>query len=278
MVINIRGGREQLHVYARTIVRSRSGMYTGNVMGISHLWHLALLGLVLVAGPVSAQGSGDGFLFEPPTGTFAIRGGFDRATAGSDVFAFVTNELTVNRGDFSAPTLAFDVGVHLSPRVEALFGVGISHSATRSEFRHWLDNNNQPIQQITTFARVPLTASVKAYLAGPGRSIGRFAWIPARYAPYVGAGGGALWYRLHQDGDFIDFATTRVFTDSFDSSGWTPTLQGFVGTDVTLNPRLALTGELRYQWAKATLGPDFAGFSPIDLTGVSATGGVVIRY
>jgi hypothetical protein len=50
-----------------------------------------------------------------------------------------------------------------------------------------------------------------------------------------------------------------------------------VGTEVTLTPRFALTGELRYQWAKASLGKDFPGFNPIDLSGVSATGGLMIR-
>jgi hypothetical protein len=239
---------------------------------------LILLFALLAAGQVSAQGTGDGFLFKAPAATLTIRGGFDRANAGSDIFTFVTDELTLSRRDFSAVTLATDVGVRVSPRVQALFGIGISHSSTPSEFRDWVDNNNQPIQQTTTFVRVPLTASLKAYLAGPGRSIGRFAWIPARYAPYIGAGGGVMWYRFHQDGDFIDFTTKRVFTDSFNSSGWAPTAQGFVGTDVTLNPRLALTGELRYQWAKATLGQDFVGFSRIDLSGLSVTGGVMIRY
>jgi hypothetical protein len=247
-------------------------------MGVFSLRALGLVGLLVAAGPVSAQGTGDGFLFKAPAGTFTIRGGFDHANAGSDIFSFVSDELTLSRRDFSSLTLATDVGVRISPRVEAVFGLGISHSSTPSEFRHWLDNNNQPIQQTTTFIRVPVTASLKVYLVGPGRAIGRFAWIPARYAPYAGAGAGVMWHRFHQDGDFIDFTTTRVFTDSFDSSGWSPTAQGFVGTDMSLNPRFALTGELRYQWATATLGQDFPGFNRLDLSGFSATGGVVIRY
>ncbi len=67
------------------------------------------------------------------------------------------------------------------------------------------------------------------YLADPGRSIGRFAWIPNRFAPYVGAGGGAMWYRFRQEGDFIDFDTLKVFPDTFDSDGWTPTVHGVRG-------------------------------------------------
>src|SRR5262249_29854539 len=151
-------------------------------------------------------------------------------------------------------TVAGDVAVRMTPRVQAVFCAAISQHTAPSEFRGWLDNHDQPIKQTTTFERVPLTASLKLYLRDPGRTIGRFAWIPSRYAPYVGAGGGALWYRFRQTGDFIDFNTTRVFTDTFDSTGWAPTAQAFVGTDITVMPKVAITGELRYQFAKSALG------------------------
>ena len=235
---------------------------------------LALFG----ASPASAQGGGDGFLFRPPTGTIAVRGGFDLARAGSDVFTFVTNELTVNRRDFSSPSIVFDVAYRVSPRFDALFSVGTTRSSTQSEFRHWLDNNNLPIQQTTAFQRVPLTASLKMYLGDPGRSIGRFAWIPKRYAPYVGAGGGVTWYRLRQEGDFIDFDTLNVFPDTFDSDGWAPTALAFAGTDVSLAARFAVSIEGRYQWAHAGLSRDFSGFDRIDLSGFSLTTGITIRY
>jgi hypothetical protein len=230
------------------------------------------------AGSARAQSGGDGFLFRPPTGTVGVRFGYDIAGAGSDVFKFVTDELTVDRRDFSGASFVFDVAYNISPRVDALFSVGTSWSSTHSEFRHWLDNNNLPIEQTTEFQRLPLTASLKMYLGQPGRSVGRFAWIPNRYAPYVGAGGGAMWYRLRQQGDFIDFATTRVFPDAFNSDGWTPTVHAFAGTDVSLSTRFAVTIEGRYQWAHATLSPDFSGFDPIDLSGFAVTSGITIRY
>jgi hypothetical protein len=244
---------------------------------------LALLG----ADPAGAQsiGSGDGFLFRPPAGAVAVRGGFDLASAGSDVFTFVTNELTVNRHDFSAPAVVFEVTHKVSPRMDLVFGVATSRSSTRSEYRPtpeaprgYADNNNLPIEQTTSFQRLPLTASLKVYLGDPGRSIGRFAWIPKRSAPYVGAGGGAMWYRLHQEGDFIDFGTLRVFPDTFDSDGWAPTVQAFAGTDVSLSARFAVSIEGRYQWARATLSRDFSGFDRIDLAGFSVSSGITIRY
>jgi hypothetical protein len=239
-------------------------------------WTLALL--LCSASSAVAQSAGDGFLFKPPKGTVTFRSGFDRALAGSDVFTFVTDQLTVDKGDFSSATFALDVDARLTPRVDAVFGLSVSRSATQSEFRHWVDNNRQPIEQRTEFQRVPLTGSIKAYLLPPGHSIGHFAWVPARVAPYVGAGGGAMWYQFKQFGDFIAFDTLKVFPDLFDSNGWTPTVHAFAGVDVSFATRFAITTEARYEWAKASLSRDFSGFDRIDLTGLSFTSGISIRY
>jgi len=228
--------------------------------------------------PALAQGAGDGFLFRPPAGAFAVRGGFDLAKAGSDLFSFVTDELTVNRRDFSSATLVFDVGFKVAPRVAGVFSLGISRSTMPSEFRHWLDNNGKPIQQTTEFQRVPVTIALKTYLSDTGRSVGRFAWIPKRFAPYVGGGGGVMWYSFHQQGDFIDFDTLKVFPDFFDSTGWAPAVLAFGGLDVSLSPRFAVTTEARYQWARGTLSSDFSGFDRLDLSGLAVTSGITIRY
>ena len=119
----------------------------------------------------------------------------------------------MNHRDFSSGSIALDVAFRVSPRMDALFSVGTARSTMNSEFRDWLDNNDQPIRQSTVFQRVPLTGSIRVYLGNPGRSIGRFAWVPKRYAPYVGAGGGVMWYQFNQDGDFVDFTTLKVFPD-----------------------------------------------------------------
>jgi hypothetical protein len=237
-----------------------------------------VLALLSVASPVLAQGAGRGFLFRPPNGAVSIRTGYDRARAGSDLFTFVTDQLTVDPKDFNAVAVTLDVDYRIHPRVDAVFGVGTSRTTMRSEFRNWVDNKRQPIEQTTEFQRVPITAAVKAYLLPTGRSIGHFAWVPRRIAPYVGAGGGVMWYRFQQTGDFIDFDTLKVFSDMFDSSGWAPTVHALGGVEISLASRLAFATEARYEWAKAHLGRDFSGFQQIDLSGVSFTSGLVIRY
>ena len=87
-----------------------------------------------------------------------------------------------------------------------------------------------------------------------------------------------MWYRFRQHGDFIDFATFKVFPDTFESDGWTPTVHAFVGTDVSLNPRFAVTVEGRYEWAHKHLSTDFARSSRSICPGFALTAGFVIRY
>jgi hypothetical protein len=236
------------------------------------------LSLAASAGPAWAQRGGPGFLFQAPTVSFGIRTGYDRALAGSDLFAFSTDNLTLDRGAFSSTAWAGDMGIWLSPRTDLVLGIAYTGSTRGSEFRNWVDNNNQPIVQRTTFRRLPLTAMLKGYLTPRGHSVGRFAWVPARYAPWVGVGAGFIWYKFRQAGDFIDFNTLKVFSDAYNSSGWTQTLLARGGLDVAMTSHLALSAELGYAWAKAPLGEDFRGFHRLDLSGVSGTAGLSMRF
>jgi opacity protein-like surface antigen len=243
---------------------------------------LALLtGALLAAAPgVHAQSSGNGFLFRQPSVGLTLHGGYARANAGSDIFSFSRDNLTLGQGDFSG----FDAGgafaVRLTDRFDLSFGVDYAGRVADSEFRDWVDTDDRPIEQTTRFERVPVTASVKAYLTPRGRTIGSFAWVPSDLSPYVGVGAGTMWYRFTQQGDFVDFDTDNleIFSDRLESSGWAPTAHALAGADLTLTPRLALTGELRYSWANAELSNSFEGFDPIDLSGSSATLGLTVRF
>ena len=87
-----------------------------------------------------------------------------------------------------------------------------------------------------------------------------------------------MYYRFSQAGDFVDFQTNGVFNKSFASSGWAPTTHALAGFDYSLSPRLSLTTEARYAWAQADLGRDYSGFKPIDLSGLSTTVGIYVRF
>lgn len=236
----------------------------------------ALLGGV--ARPAGAQVTGDGFLFHAPRVGLTIRGGWDAPAARGDIYSFATDQLTLGRKDFQAPFVGLDLAFPLRSRLDLVVSSSYAGSNEKSDFRHWVDLNNMPIEQTTSLQRVPVTAGLRAYLMPRGESVGKFVWIPSRFAPYVGASGGLMWYRFRQLGDFVDFQTTNVFADDFRSSGWAPMAAASIGADYSLTPVLALNGEAKYNWAKGKLGTDFSGFGRIDLSGYTGTLGLSVRF
>jgi hypothetical protein len=241
---------------------------------------LAATGVALAAlGAAPAAAQGPGFLFGAPSATLSVRGGFDRAFAGSDIFRQSTEEFTLDRGDFSSPTLALELAISLRPNVDVVIGTAYSNVTRRSESRDYVGTDDLPIEQSTSFRRVPVTVGARAYLASRGRSIGRFAWVPSRFVPYVGAGGGVMLHRFKQSGEFIDpEESLDVFRDDYSSTGWSPTAHAATGFELSMSPRFALTGEGRYTWAKANMSQDFSRFDRIDLSGLAATAGIAVRF
>ncbi len=231
--------------------------------------------------PASPPAGGRDFLFGSPRGSVGLRGSWVFARAGSDLFEFVERHLTVDRNDFNSPAFAVDVGLALTPRVEVTFGVDASQVSIASEYRNLVDNNRKPITQDTRLREVNLAGGIRLAVTQRGRGISRFAWIPARVVPYVGAGGGALWYDFTQTGDFVDAlapAPQPIFTDLFDSKGWTPSAHAFGGVDIRLTRILFMSLEGRYLWASAKLGRDFQDFDPIDLAGFRLSAGVNLLF
>src|SRR5687768_9231969 len=125
---------------------------------------LAGAAALAVATPAEAQVGGKGFLFQEPRWTFAIRGGFDRASASGGLFEFVTDELTLERKDFSGLHLAADIALRIMPRVDLAIGVTHAGSTTPSESRKFVGTDDLPILQTTKFARTAVTGSLKGYL------------------------------------------------------------------------------------------------------------------
>jgi hypothetical protein len=245
---------------------------------------LAILVLLVATAPAAAQNpnpirrSAPDFLFEQPRGSVTVRGSWLFSRSQSDWYAFVTDQLTLERSDFNAPGFGLDVGVALTPRLEAQFSFDISRSKTLSEYRNFVDNNRLPIEQSTTLREFNLGGNIRYSLTDRGRQVSSLAFIPRKVVPYVGAGAGALRYDLRQEGDFVDFANFGVFTDVFLSNGWSPSAQLFGGVDVRVFKRVYVTLDGRYLWAAADLGRDWIDFEPIDLAGFRLSGGVNVIF
>lgn len=224
------------------------------------------------------MGVGDGFLFRVPTLRLALNGGFAQPRGQSDVFDFVTSELTLGRGDFAAGEVGVSASVRVTPRVDV--GVNFSYSgrSAGSESRKFEGDDDLPILQTTGLHRAAIMATGRFALVAPGRSVGRFAWIPTKVVPFVGAGAGPVWYRLRQEGEFVDNETLDIFEDEFESKGWSIGATTFGGADISLHPRFGVTAEGRYMWAKGPMNNDFSTFNRIDLSGYDASIGFFVRF
>ena len=204
---------------------------------------------------------------------FAARAGRDTFDPETDLYDFLTQTLTLEQSDFSAPGLGIDVGFALGSRLDARVGLDYTRTLTYSEYRDF-DESGIPIEQDTTLSQLDLTGSIVLAILPRGRAIGQYTWIPSRVVPYVGAGVGLMRYQLEQLGDFVDFVDLSIFTALLESSGWTPSTHLLGGADVRLMRQLFLTGEARYVWADAEANKAFRGFDPIDLTGLRVSAGV----
>ena len=218
------------------------------------------------------------FLFGRPHGAVGFRGSWTFASAGSDLFDFVTSQLTIDKSDFNAPGWGADVAIFLTPRVDAQFGVFMARMSQGSEYRELVDNDFLPIEQDTSLKTLHLTGSVRFALAPRGHDVSRFAWVPSRFVPYVGGGGGVIRYDFMQRGDFVDFQDFSVFTDVFRSEGWAPSAHVFGGVDVKLFRALYGTIEGRYTKASGDLSSDFVDFDPIDLSGFRLSAGINLIF
>jgi opacity protein-like surface antigen len=254
---------------------------------------LLILGSVVSAGAQSANSSSPSnsttvqappspdFMLGRPRASIGVRGNWMMARGGSDIFDFVTTNLTLERSSFNQATIGGEFAINITPRIDILFGGDYGRSETPSEYRDKVEQvatGTIPIVQTTAYSQLNLSASVKFALVPKGRSISRFAWVPRTVTPYVGAGGGLVDYDLEQTGDFVDFQNDHIFTDVFSSSAWAPSVHAFGGVDIQLHRHLFMSLEGRYMWASAPLEQKFIGFDPIDLAGFRLGGGVHVVF
>lgn len=239
---------------------------------------VALAVLSALPSALAAQRRHPDFMFRTPRVSLSMRAGYALPTASSEIFDFTRQQLTVNRSDFGSATFMGELGIRTTDRLDVVLDLGYARSRTPSEFRDWVGTDDLPISQTTEYRRVPFTVGVKGYLTDRGRAIGRFAWIPKKVSPFVGASAGWVWYSFSQDGEFVDYDTYDIFNDTFKSEGSAPTLHVFAGSDWSLSPYFLLTGELRYAWARAEMDGDFVGFDRMDLSGFQATAGISVRF
>lgn len=217
------------------------------------------------------------FLFSWPRTYVGVSGGWLATSQSGGIFDLTRELLTVGDGDFNSGVARFVIGRAISRRFDLSAEVGVSHATVLSEYRDFLEGD-LPITQTTEFSQAPVSATLRMWLVPRGRTIGRFAWVPAAFAPYVSGGVGTHWYRFTQFGDFVDVIDFSIFGDTFESSGWAASAHIAGGVSAHLVKQLFMTIEARYGWAATPLSNDFVGFDDISLDGLQVTGGIEFAF
>jgi hypothetical protein len=233
---------------------------------------------LLAAPQARAQlGVGNGFLFRVPTVRLTLSGGYAQPRGRSDIYDFVTDELTLERRDFAAGAIGASAEFRVSPRIELGLSASFAGRNASSESRKFDGEDDLPIVQTTSLLRAAIMATGRLSLVSPGRAVGRYAWIPTRVVPFIGGGAGPVWYRLRQEGEFVDNETLDIFEDTFESKAFSLGATAFGGADISLTPRFGITVQGRYLWAKGAMKHDFSTFNKIDLSGYDASLGFYVR-
>ncbi len=171
---------------------------------------------------------------------------------------------TGSPSSFEDVVFGFDYLWRTSRRSGLLFGTSFYSGATTQAYLDWVDGDGNDVSHTTTLDLTDLTA---AY-------VWRFGAHGAR--PYIGGGGGLLWWGLREEGYFIDFAEPDlpIVYAWYDAGGTTWELFALAGLDVPLGYRWSFFIEGRYRWSEAELDEDFSGFGTLDLSGLQLVGGL----
>jgi hypothetical protein len=173
------------------------------------------------------------------------------------------------KSGWTGPFGGIEYSRRVSPHVE--LGLHIDGYGRRRDTSYvdytWEDDDSE-IEQRLQVSAVPVGMSLRWFPTDTRRGI----------APYLTVGADLVIWDYREEGDFIDFDTMDINSAEFQSSGVTPGLHVAAGFRAPLGYDFALTGEARYLLAKkADMGGDFRAYS-IDLSGASATIGLLLRF
>jgi opacity protein-like surface antigen len=231
-----------------------------------------------VAQSTNPQESSSGFRIGETRFFLGAHAGMDFPRAGHDLFRMITRELTLEKKDFRSALFRFDFGYAFQSHYAMVLAVEYSKASPVSESRPFTNEDGSPIVQTTELRQIPVTATFRYYPIKMGEHVGSLAYIPHRFLPYIGAGGGFMRYDFTQAGSFVDNQTLDIFDANFESSGFAPVAHIATGIDIGITSKLALNFEANYSFAHAKLSKDFEGFHPIDLAGFKTTGGIYFRF
>lgn len=218
----------------------------------------------LIAADVSAQGN-----WRPGDfGSLRFRLGVFEPAGSSDFWDQYFTDFTGAPSSLEGLTFGVDYLWRTSRSSGLLFGGSFFSADTTVAYRDWETGDGQDISHLVELEMADLTAAYVVRLGDGG------------IRPYLGAGGGILWWQFREEGSFIDFGDPElpIVFASYLADGTTWELFALAGLDVPLGYRWSFFFEGRYRWADDELNKDFAGFGTVDLSGLELAGGLSFNF
>ena len=169
---------------------------------------LAVTGLLLALAPAAEAQSRRGFYERD--GAFRVHLGAFRPDGDSEYWEDKELDFTGGVDDLENVSFGVDYLLTLNRRLGLLFsGTGYSGDTTQS-YLDFTDNFGDRIRHDTTLGIASATVGLVLHPLGADAAV----------SPYVGAGGGAYFWNLEEEGDFIDFgAGNEIFFAELQDEG-----------------------------------------------------------
>jgi len=170
--------------------------------------------------------------------------------------------------DFSGFVAGAAVGLPLSDHLELVVAVDTSSTTVLSSYRDFVWDDGGEILQDLTLRVTPLTGGVRLYPLGQR----------ARVRPFLTGGGAAYLYEYREEGEFVDFETFDIYSDTFIDRGAAYGWFFGGGVSIAWTDAVFVVGEYRRHWASGRHGVDFEGFGGFELTSQQVSAGVGFRF
>jgi hypothetical protein len=196
-------------------------------------------------------------------GSFRLRLGIFEPDASSQYWDDKFRDFTGSPSSFKDLLFGMDYMWRTSKNSGFLFGTSFYSGKATQSYRDWVDEFGNDISHTTSLDLWDISA---AFVLRLGRG---------SVVPYLGIGGGFVYWDLRESGYFIDFGIPEqpIIYSGFRADGWTYEGFGLVGLDMALGFRWSFFVEARGRWSDDELGGDFSGFGIIDLSGIEVTAG-----
>jgi outer membrane protein W len=227
---------------------------------------LAVLAVLAPAAPAVAQQS-----LSLNIGYFDVRSESGRVagdTIVENLWAPSPFALGYRVSDFNNVTVGGEWLIPIGQFLEAGVGVGYYSEVVPSYYPELTYPDGSEITQSLKLRTVPITATARWIMTGKR----------AKVQPYIGAGVGIIIWRYSESGAFAD-PNLNVFNWDYTDDGTAVGPVIFGGLRVVASRRVAIGGELRYQYADAPLDAN-VGFqgTRLDLGGMTYQASVIFRF